>query len=62
MQQSRQEDATLEARIQSFELALSDADAGDQRRWTFPAESKVIHDLYQSNTVHGRQLLTAAGV
>lgn len=23
------------------------------------SESKVIHDLYQTNTVHGRQLLTA---
>jgi len=57
-QQSRQEDATLEARIQSFELAyrmqMQATDALD-----ISSESKVIHDLYQTNTVHGRQLLTA---
>jgi len=57
-QQSRQEDATLEARIQSFELAyrmqMQATDALD-----ISTESKVIHDLYQTNTVHGRQLLTA---
>jgi len=57
-QQLRQEDATLEARIQSFELAyrmqMQATDALD-----ISTESKVIHDLYQTNTVHGRQLLTA---
>ncbi|MEY4187085.1 MAG: hypothetical protein RIT02_2119 [Planctomycetota bacterium] len=57
-QQSRQEDATLEARIQSFELAyrmqMQATDALD-----ISGESRAIHELYQTDTVHGRQLLTA---
>ena len=57
-QQSRQEDAALEARIQSFELAfrmqMQATDALD-----ITGEPKSIHDLYQSGTVHGRQLLIA---
>ena len=57
-QQTRQEDAGLESRIQSFELAfrmqMQATDALDISR-----ESKAVHDLYQVDTLHGRQLLMA---
>jgi hypothetical protein len=57
-QQSRKEDANLEARIQSFELAyrmqMQATDALDITK-----ESKTIQDLYQADTVHGRQMLIA---
>lgn len=53
----RQEDAELEARVQSFELAcrmqLDATDAFDVTR-----EPQYIRDLY-GDTVHGRQLLIA---
>ncbi len=54
----RTEDANLEARIQSFELAyrmqIEATDAFDIQH-----EPKHIHELYNSETVHGRQLLIA---
>lgn len=57
-QQLRQEDAALEARIQSFELAyrmqMQATDALD-----ISGESKAVHKLYAADTVHGRQLLIA---
>lgn len=57
-QQTRSEDANLEARIQSFELAfrmqMQATDALDISK-----ESKAVHDLYKADTVHGRQLLIA---
>ncbi|MCC6510140.1 MAG: DUF1501 domain-containing protein [Pirellulaceae bacterium] len=56
--QTRQEDANLEARIQSFELAfrmqMEATDALD-----IADEPQHIHQLYKSDTVHGRQLLIA---
>lgn len=55
---SRNDDANLEARIQSFELAyrmqIEATDAFDIQH-----EPKHIHELYKSDTVHGRQLLIA---
>ena len=57
-QASRQEDANLEARIQSFELAfrmqMEATDALDISK-----ESKATQELYKAGTVHGRQLLIA---
>lgn len=57
-QEVRREDANLEARIQSFELAyrmqMEATDALDISK-----ESKAIQDLYKAETVHGRQLLIA---
>lgn len=57
-QHTRQEDANLEARIQSFELAfrmqMQATDALDITK-----ESKQTQQLYKSDTVHGRQLLIA---
>ena len=57
-QASRQEDANLEARIQSFELAfrmqMEATDALDISK-----ESKGTQELYKAETVHGRQLLIA---
>lgn len=57
-QQQRKEDANLEARIQSFELAfrmqMQATDALDISK-----ESKQTQALYQAETVHGRQLLMA---
>lgn len=57
-QEIRREDANLEARIQSFELAyrmqMEATDALDISK-----ESKAIQDLYKAETVHGRQLLIA---
>ena len=57
-QQPRREDPNLEARIQSFELAyrmqMQATDALD-----ISQETKTTHDLYQADTVHGRQLLIA---
>ncbi|MBM3971005.1 MAG: DUF1501 domain-containing protein [Planctomycetes bacterium] len=57
-QESRQEDANLEARIQSFELAfrmqMEATDALDISK-----ESKETQELYNAKTVHGRQLLIA---
>ena len=57
-QASRQEDANLEARIQSFELAfrmqMEATDALDISK-----ESKATQELYKAETVHGRQLLIA---
>lgn len=57
-QQQRQEDANLEARIQSFELAfrmqMQATDALDVSK-----ESKETQALYKADTVHGRQLLIA---
>ena len=54
----RKEDSQLEARIQSFELAyrmqMEATDAFDLSR-----ETQATQDLYQANTVHGRQLLIA---
>ncbi len=57
-QQSRREDPNLEARIQSFELAFRmQTEATDA--FDISKESKAIQDLYQADTVHGRQLLMA---
>jgi len=57
-QASRRDDANLEARIQSFELAfrmqMQATDAFD-----VSGEPKHIQDRYQSDAVHGRQLLIA---
>ena len=57
-QQQRAEDANLEARIQSFELAFrmqfEATDALD-----ISTESKQTQELYKADTVHGRQLLIA---
>lgn len=57
-QESRSEDANLEARIQSFELAfrmqLEATDALDVSK-----ETQATQDLYKAETVHGRQLLMA---
>ncbi|MCA8985748.1 MAG: DUF1501 domain-containing protein [Planctomycetaceae bacterium] len=57
-QVTRAEDANLEARIQSFELAyrmqMEATDALDITR-----ESKATQELYQADKVHGRQLLIA---
>ena len=57
-QQERAEDANLEARIQSFELAfrmqIEATDALD-----ISTESKQTQELYKADTVHGRQLLIA---
>ncbi len=57
-QQQRKEDANLEARIQSFELAfrmqMEATDALDISK-----ESKTTQQLYKADTVHGRQLLMA---
>ena len=57
-QSARPEDANLEARIQSFELAfrmqMEATDALDITK-----ESKATQELYKAETVHGRQLLIA---
>jgi hypothetical protein len=57
-QEDRKEDSSLEARIQSFELAfrmqMQATDALDISK-----ESKETQSLYQADTVHGRQLLIA---
>lgn len=57
-QTPRHEDANLEARIQSFELAyrmqMEATDALDVSK-----ESKATQDLYKAETVHGRQMLIA---
>jgi hypothetical protein len=57
-QLARQDDANLEARIQSFELAyrmqMEATDALD-----IAQESKSTQDLYRADTLHGRQLLIA---
>lgn len=57
-QQLRPEDAQLEARIQSFELAfrmqMEATAALDLSR-----ESKSVLDAYRTDTLHGRQLLIA---
>ena len=57
-QSIRKEDANLEARIQSFELAyrmqMQATDALDVSK-----ESKQTQELYKADTVHGRQLLMA---
>jgi hypothetical protein len=57
-QRQRLEDSHLEARIQSFELAyrmqMEATDALDISR-----ETRETQELYQSDTVHGRQLLIA---
>ena len=57
-QSSREEDANLEARIQSFELAfrmqMEATDALDVSR-----EPKHIQERYGAESVHGRQLLIA---
>jgi hypothetical protein len=57
-QEDRKEDSSLEARIQSFELAfrmqMQATDALDISK-----ESKETQTLYQADTVHGRQLLIA---
>ena len=57
-QASRSEDASLEARIESFELAyrmqMEATDALDISR-----EPASIHRLYGADTVHGRQMLIA---
>ena len=57
-QEIRKEDANLEARIQSFELAyrmqMEATDALDISK-----ETKETLDLYKADTVHGRQLLIA---
>ena len=57
-QASRQEDANLEARIQSFELAFRmQMEATDVL--DISKESKATQELYKAETVHGRQLLIA---
>lgn len=57
-QATRAEDANLEARIQSFELAyrmqMEATDAFD-----IAQETKATHDMYRANTLHGRQMLIA---
>ncbi|MGE0756875.1 MAG: DUF1501 domain-containing protein [Pirellulaceae bacterium] len=57
-QSDRRDDPNLEARIQSFELAyrmqMEATDALDVSH-----EPKAIQELYQSDKVHGRQLLIA---
>ncbi|HJN10765.1 MAG TPA: DUF1501 domain-containing protein [Pirellulaceae bacterium] len=57
-QRTRSEDANLEARIQSFELAfrmqMEATDALDVSK-----ETKETQKLYKADTVHGRQLLIA---
>ncbi len=57
-QAARRDDPNLEARIQSFELAyrmqMEATDALD-----ISQETKSTQDLYQAETVHGRQLLIA---
>lgn len=57
-QQPRQDDANLEARIQSFELAyrmqMEATDAFD-----ITNEPQQTKDMYKADTVHGRQLLIA---
>ena len=57
-QNSRREDTNLEARIQSFELAyrmqMEATDAFDISR-----ETQATKDLYNADSVHGRQLLIA---
>jgi len=57
-QHTRREDANLEARIQSFELAfrmqMAATDALDISR-----ETRHTQELYRASTVHGRQLLIA---
>ena len=57
-QATRRDDANLEARIQSFELAyrmqMEATDALDISR-----ETKATQELYKADTVHGRQLLIA---
>ena len=57
-QRERKEDANLEARIQSFELAfrmqMQATDALDISK-----ESKETQALYKADTVHGRQMLMA---
>ena len=57
-QQDRKEDAVLEARIESFELAyrmqMQATDALDVSK-----ESKSTQALYGADTLHGRQLLIA---
>lgn len=57
-QASRHDDPQLEARIQSFELAFRmQTEATDAL--DISQESKAIHDLYKTDTVHGRQMLMA---
>jgi hypothetical protein len=57
-QATRRDDANLEARIQSFELAyrmqMEATDALD-----ISQETKATQELYKADTVHGRQLLIA---
>ncbi|MCH2203670.1 MAG: DUF1501 domain-containing protein [Fuerstiella sp.] len=57
-QETRKEDADLEARIQSFELAyrmqIQATDALDITK-----ETKKVQEMYGADTVHGRQLLIA---
>jgi hypothetical protein len=57
-QKPRWEDANLEARIQSFELAyrmqMEATDAFD-----ISSETQATQDLYNAGSVHGRQLLIA---
>ncbi|MFM8252595.1 MAG: DUF1501 domain-containing protein [Planctomycetota bacterium] len=57
-QSTRRDDANLEARIQSFELAyrmqMEATDALDISR-----ETQATQNLYQADTLHGRQLLIA---
>ena len=57
-QKPRREDANLEARIQSFELAyrmqMEATDAFD-----ISGETQATQDLYNADSVHGRQLLIA---
>ncbi|MFM7842915.1 MAG: DUF1501 domain-containing protein [Planctomycetota bacterium] len=57
-QSTRRDDANLEARIQSFELAyrmqMEAIDALDISR-----ETQATQNLYQADTLHGRQLLIA---
>ncbi|MFM8476590.1 MAG: DUF1501 domain-containing protein, partial [Planctomycetaceae bacterium] len=57
-QQPRSDDPQLEARIQSFELAFRmQMEASDALNLS--GESQSTHQLYRTDTVHGRQLLTA---
>jgi hypothetical protein len=57
-QEPRRDDPNLEARIQSFELAFRMQTEATEA-FDISKESKATHELYQADTIHGRQLLIA---
>ncbi len=57
-QKPRSDDPNLEARIQSFELAYRMQTEATEA-FDLSKEPKTILDLYQADTIHGRQLLMA---